>query len=270
MTIDQNSTSEPRFRFLFGMPVRPAHHSGTGRNRVFILGAYPSALHIRWISPDPGISISAVAVDNEPEPFWNGDDEQERIHAWKEKASWQAAWGEALPCGHLNGSSGEWVEDNVLRPLSIDRDEVWITDCLDTYRISEKAAARLAEPEVLGLIQRFSIPPAVLPSHPSEGGIVGEALGRHRDRLLRELREASPELVITLGNAALRVITGLATSIASDCPGKLSSDLSRYGKAYPIRIADSRSMSLLPLAHPAAPPDYQDTHCRWVQTTRSH
>jgi hypothetical protein len=57
------------------MPVASSHCD------LFVLGAYSSALHVRWTPPEQTKlrRIKALAVDNEPEPFWTGDDEPERI-----------------------------------------------------------------------------------------------------------------------------------------------------------------------------------------------
>jgi hypothetical protein len=54
-----------------------------GRSPVFVLGAYPSALHVRWTPSGAGHKpVQALAVDNEPWPFWDGDDERERVATW--------------------------------------------------------------------------------------------------------------------------------------------------------------------------------------------
>jgi len=131
--------------FPFGLPILPCAPSSDYRCRVFILGAYPSALHVSWRPPD-GLyrPIKAIAVDNEPEPFWTGQDEAARIEAWKERVGFdQAKWGAVAPAGRLNGSSGDWVEQQVLDPLGALRSNTWITDCLDTYRCSDGLASRI-------------------------------------------------------------------------------------------------------------------------------
>ncbi len=47
-------------RFPFGRPVLPCKPSANGPRKVFILGAYPSALHIRWNPQKPFRSIQVV------------------------------------------------------------------------------------------------------------------------------------------------------------------------------------------------------------------
>jgi len=56
-------------RFPFGKPVLEQDPRPNGNIRLFILGANPSALHVRWQPPSPFGQIRALAVDNEPEAF---------------------------------------------------------------------------------------------------------------------------------------------------------------------------------------------------------
>jgi hypothetical protein len=83
-----------------------------------------------------GRSVKALAVDNEPSCFWNGSDEKEQLEEWLNSVEWETGWGEANAVPSYNGSSGRRVDEEVLRPLNIDRSEVWLTDCLNTYHAS--------------------------------------------------------------------------------------------------------------------------------------
>jgi uracil-DNA glycosylase len=247
--------------FPFGRPVLPRPPSASTERRVFVLGAYPSALHVAW-RPPSGKSIKAMAVDNEPEPFWNGNDEGELIARWKNAVGFRdGEWGEVVGVGALNGSSGQWVDENVLAPLRASRDDARITDCLDTYFSSTGGAARMAETYV-SFAERVRLPAAHLPPHPSEASIVEQGVRHHRDRLLRELAAAAPDVVVTLGNAALRVLR-IVTG-ANHAPAKLRAD-SQYGAKLEL-VVEGRHIAWLPLAHPAAPRVYQDAHERWRRT----
>jgi hypothetical protein len=247
-------------RYLFGRPVRAARPRADGERELFVLGAYPSALHVRWHVPGLQHPVQAVAVDDEPEPFWAGRDEAAQIDRWSGDVGFRAQWGRVSPCGHLNGSSGLWVEDMILRPLRIPRERAWITDCLDTYFTSTGAAARLSEPAIVGALARLGIPPPEHRPHPSENDIVREALAGHRDRLVADLTAAKSRLVVTLGNAALRVMAALAGGGA--LPRKLSYAPALYAKPIGATIAQ-HSFEWLPLAHPAAPAPYQRAHEAW-------
>ncbi|MBS2031603.1 MAG: hypothetical protein JST54_27140 [Deltaproteobacteria bacterium] len=202
-------------------------------------------------------------MDNEPEPFWAGAGEEEAIAEWKKKVSFdEKGWGRISASGRLNGSSGAWVEANVLRPLGVTRNEACITDCLNTYRASTGVEKRIGD-TYLPFAARLHIPEAALEPHPSENEIVVEALKGHRERLRAELVATTPDVVVTLGNAALRVFRELIPSTSSSAPSKLSPRTDLYGAAHSIRI-NGKAAVWFPLAHPAAPKSYQATHERWV------
>jgi len=253
--------------FPFGRPVAPRIPIANGARQLFILGAYPSAFHVSWRPPSTnGLSqIKAVAVDNEPEPFWTGADEADRLAAWKSAVAFDhARFGEVGLPGPLNGSSGRWVEEQVLRPLDTSRADAWITDCLDVYCCSDDLRQRLTDTynRVNGL------PPWRLLEHPSEDEMVRQALAGHTERLRNELTTARPDRIVTLGNAALRVFARLVgCNDENNVPRQLSPDLKVYGKPIAIRV-DGRPVEWLPLAHPAAPKRYQEAHKVWLAAYR--
>ena len=244
--------------FPFGRTVLPRPPSAASQRRLFILGAYPSAFHVSW-RPHNRKPIRAMAVDNEPEPFWTGADEAVRLAHWKAEVKFSHTWGEVHGVGALNGSSGLWVEENVLKPLGATRADAWITDCLDTYRCSDGLAARIAD-TYAPFAAEEGLPAAQLAGHPSENAIVEEALRVHRQRLLQELATAKPELIVTLGNAALRVLRELPIALGG--PAALHADAG-YGKELRVTVAGVTAR-WLPLAHPAAPKRYQVAHAAWV------
>jgi uracil-DNA glycosylase len=169
------------------------------------------------------------------------------------------------PAKRLNGSSGKWVDDNVLCPLNISRQVTYLIDCLDTYRCSIGLAARLKDTyEPLAL--KYGWPAYNLLPHPDENKIVSEALACHRDRLNNELASAHPELVVTLGNAALRVFKELALEISPEASEKLSLWPGFYGRRFRVKLSSGRYADWIPLAHPAAPPRYQQAHYIWVKS----
>ncbi len=241
--------------------------SANGQRQLFILGAYPSAFHVSWRPPSTnGLSqIKAIAVDNEPEPFWTGADEADRLATWKNAVAFDhARFGDVGLPGFLNGSSGRWVEEQILCPLDTSRADTWITDCLDVYCCSDDLRQRLADTynRVAGL------PPWGLPEHPSEDEIVRKALADHTERLRNELTTARPDRIVTLGNAALRVFARLVGHTdENNAPRQLSADSNVYGKPIATRV-DGRPVEWLPLAHPAAPKRYQDAHKVWLAADR--
>jgi uracil-DNA glycosylase len=206
-----------------------------------------------------------MAVDNEPVPFWNGRDEDDHVARWKAAVGFRdGEWGEVAGVGALNGSSGDWVDVNVLQPLGAGREEACITDCVDLYFSSNDGATRVRD-TYLPFAERVGLPRAQLSAHPSENDIVKQGVEHHRERLLRELATAAPDIVVTLGNAALRVLRTVAG--ASDGASKLQAN-SNYGTELALSVG-GRRMTWLPLAHPAAPRVYQDAHSTWCRTRTS-
>ena len=246
-------------RFPFGAEVRSVSRLPDGHRPVFLLGAYPSALHVRW-DPPSGASlrpIKALAVDNEPEPFWDGRDEAEHVAAWTAR-HFDKADGRIRPAGRLNGSSGRWVRDLVLEPLAATMDDVWLTDCLDSYRCSAGQSERLAD--TYGpYADQHGLPKAQLQDHPNEGAIVLEALDQERTRLLSELRITQPTMIVTLGRAAAGVVHDLL-ELDSGSDALLQD---AYGDIVIVSCND-KPTQLLCLAHPGAPGSWQQTHLDWV------
>ena len=249
--------------FPFGRPVAPCKPSANGAKKFFILGAYPSALHIKWSLPEKKKQIKALAVDNEPEPFWSGGESEAKLVAsWKAAAGWKEAWGTAEPAGALNGSAGAWVEDNILQPLDIARTSAWITDCLDTYRCSKALDGRIRD-TYNPFAERAGLPLANLLQPPEEDQIVAEALEKQRPRLTGELSAANPELVITLGNAAFRVFQRLVDAVEGEPGEELSAGVHAYGKKFKVKLG-ARAVDWLPLAHPHSPNPYKKAHTAWL------
>ena len=251
---------DSEFIFPFGAPLKPCPPHAPKSSKLFVLGAYPSALHVRWDPPKPYDRIQALAVDNEPTPFWNGDGEEELISAWMKEVNWRDTWGGISPAGRFNGSSGHWVDVNILNKFDVNRDNTWITDCLDTYHLSSGVTGRL-EDTYKAARKELDLSDWHLPPHPSEDRIVSYAVADHAQRLRSEVEQASPEIIVTLGNAALRVLKELFNTNISIT--KLSSVSAKYGQSFEVRLT-GKIAKWYPLAHPAAPATYQVAHEKWM------
>jgi hypothetical protein len=89
----------------------------------------------------------------------------------------------------------------------------------------------------------------------------------HLERLSQELDTARPEMIITLGNAALRVLR-LLVEIDSGDPGPGLAETS-YGAEVRARLG-ARPVRWLPLVHPRSGeriPKWRQIHMRWVERT---
>lgn len=87
----------------------------------------------------------------------------------------------------------------------------------------------------------------------------------HLSRLRKELQTAQPELLITFGNAALRVLCEVLGDAGKDLPMKLSAEDEKYGRRVEVSLGGELEFEVLCLAHPASPRDYQKAHDRWIE-----
>jgi hypothetical protein len=252
-------------RFPFGAPVLPCDAEDPDRRYpVFLLGAHPSALHVRRTPPQGfGPMVAALPVDNEPTPFWDAKPPsmvQELFGRWHERY-FQRRWGSVAPASQ-NGSSGRDIEELWLRPLGFIRDDAFITDCLVTARASVGVARRLND-RYLPVVEKLGAPPADLGPHPSEREIAQEAISEHGARLARQVLAADPDVVVTLGNAAARVIAALGSR-----PGQSVLRPDSYGEDRHVMLG-GRSFCWIALVHPATPREWADRHRAWIATTSS-
>jgi uracil-DNA glycosylase len=204
-----------------------------------------------------------MIVDNEPEPFWDGNGAVERYQHWVDHVNWRPAWGQVRPAEErFNGPSGRWMGEHVLAPLGVRRDEACVSDCLDVARLSEGQARRL-EDTYYPVAALTGLPPCTLDPAPDEAEIVEEAKNAHLDRLREELRQCQPRTVITLGNAALQVMNMMVDDVAPPVGKGLVP--TTYGKARSATF-EGRHLKWLPLVHPRAGagiPRWVETHTRW-------
>jgi uracil-DNA glycosylase len=244
--------------FPFGAPVRPCGVDlPTGAKAVLILGAYPSAFHVRWVPPEPWKPITALPVDNEPTPFWDGDasDAERLFKDWKAE-HFRDGWGSVSPA-QLNGSSGAKLEELWLAPLGYSRDDAAIVDCLPLSRASVGVRKRQSD-TYDPFARQAGAPTATLQEHPSESEIVREALSSQAERLIAQIEAARPELIVTLGNAGARVVAALD----GQEEGTAVLDSSSYGRPRSLdRLGSARWQALI---HPAAPVSWRTRHKEWM------
>ena len=236
--------------YPFGGTVSPRPPSAEGPRRAFVLGAYPSALHVSWTPPAGlGRRVRSLPVADELSPFWDGTDANRLVDQWRNEVGFSPDWGRVeLPGSELNGSSGRPVEPMYLSPLGLARDDAWLTDCLDTYRASEgvaRAIATVYDP----IADELGLPRAQLGLHPAEAEIVAEARRDHSERLVSEIATCAPDTIITLGNAALRVLWSLPgiVPMRPDPPTALTPR--DYGRPCDVRV-DGRPVTLWAVGHP--------------------
>ena len=256
--------------FPFGQPIATLRQSKPGPRIVFVLGIYASAVHARWVGADRKCRINALAVASEPEIFWTGlgADDLIRQVAIPEEA------GCLKPAGpNLNGPSGRALDERYLKPLGIARAEAWLCD-LVPHSCMNEGQARAIDRACRPLMRELDLPEVIWPRAPiSEADWRDLVDRRRRDQIVSEEAEASPEILVTLGDAPLRRFAshfGARPSLASY--GQFRDE---YGLLQEVTIAGCR-LRLLPLAHPRqaanlgiSSPKWAELHRDWVASRPS-
>jgi uracil-DNA glycosylase len=253
-------------RFPFGQPAWTAAPRRVEHAAAFVLGVYPSALHVRW--DNANVSIRALAVDNEPWPFWDGEDAAARAHRiedWKREVNWSPDWGTVADAGPLNGSSGRWLRDSVLQPLEIPYEHTWLTDALPVFHVhgGRNRQATAMRERYNPWAAQHDLAPYDLPDRPTPSALIARAVTEHADRLRDEIHASGTDLIITLGDEALRVL-GRVLGIAQTIGTRVVADGS-YGERRSVTV-DGRRLTVIPLVHPGQHHAvWRGCHDRWVQ-----
>ena len=121
--------------FAFGKPVRKVEQKDRTSKKAFVLGVYASAVHAKWVSADGLYSIKALAVDSEPEIFWKGNNADEIISG----IDIPPEAGKLIAAKDIyNGPSGEALDNEILKPIDLNRKDVWLSD-LVPYSLRNKS-----------------------------------------------------------------------------------------------------------------------------------
>ena len=251
--------------FPFGQPVVTLRQSGRGPRRVFVLGVYASAVHARWVGADRKTRVKALAVASEPEIFWTGQGAEDLI---REVAVPEGA-GSLEPAGcHYNGPSGRALDDCYLAPLGISRAEAWLCD-LVPHSCMNGRQAHAIDRAYRRCMNEYDLPEVRWRRAPKLASdwhdLVDE---KRRDEIASEVAEASPEILITLGDEPLRRFAryfGTKSRVA-----RYGESDDGYGRLHEVTIAGWRTQ-LLPLVHPRqaarlgrSSPKWAELHKGWI------
>ncbi len=190
--------------FPFGQPIETVTQASLGPRRVFVLGVYGSAVHAWWTGTDGKTQIKALAIASEPEIFWTGhgvDDLVRQVPIPEEVGRLKPA------APDMNGPSGRVLDEHYLQPLGIARSEAWLCD-LVPHSCMNQRQSRAIDRAYVPLMRKLDLPEVIWPTKPRSEADWQELVDRRRrDQIASEVAEASPEILITLGDAPLRWFT---------------------------------------------------------------
>lgn len=221
--------------FPFGEGVHKVKQQDRSPKKVFILGVYASAVHARWVDARRRTVVRALAVASEPYIFWRGEDVEKLIR----KIQIPSALGELVPADdQFNGPSGIALDELIIEPLGITRDEAWLCD-LVPHSCMNPAQRRAVEANYLPLLDDYHLPVPAVPTVPRK--LTDET---RCQEILREIEKSQAKVLILLGDKPIQWFLKYYV----DTWGRLS-DFPQYGQVHPVQI-NGRELEILPLAHP--------------------
>jgi hypothetical protein len=223
--------------FPFGQTVGVVRQVDRTPKRVFVLGVYASAVHARWVGPEPDERemVKALAVASESNIFWTGDETASVLA----KIIVPAGAGRLEPAAAaLNGPSGRTLDTHILGPLGLDRNDAWLCD-LVPHSCRNDAQQKAIHKKYLGLVEELGLPVPSVPSVPE--ALADEA---RREEILDELKESRAKVLILLGDQPIRWFLR-----HFDDRWKRLSDFGLYGRMHGVHVKGMK-LNVLPLAHP--------------------
>ena len=229
--------------FPFGQTVKRVYQTNKEEKEFFILGVYASAVHAKWIKDDKLI-CRALAVASEPRIFWDGNKEEaqriiDNISIPKEVGSL------VLPESKYNGPSGRVLDSHILKPLSINRDDVWLCDMLPECRLNANQIERISK-SYNPLIQSNDLNEVTVPSVPTNSN--GFCDENRCLEIIEEIKESKAKKLILLGDKPIQQFLNKV----SDTKYKgLREWVSKFGYATPVKttIGDFE-IDVIAMAHP--------------------
>jgi hypothetical protein len=208
--------------FPFGEEVRKVEQKDRTPKQVFILGVYASAVHARWENADGKTVVQALAVASEPYIFWRGDRADEII----QKIQIPPALGNLVPAAkQFNGPSGIALDDLIIKPLGINREDTWLCD-LVPHSCMNPAQKKTIEKNYLPLVDKFDLPLPTLP--PVPGKLTDQV---SRKGILDEIEESQAKVLVLLGDKPIQWFLKYYV----DTWIRLS-DFPQYGQLHPVEI----------------------------------
>ena len=228
------------YQFPFGEEVRPLRQTDRSPKKVFVLGVYASPVHANWVKGDDVI-IEALPVANEPRLFWDGNEKEEneiisRIHIPEEM-------GVLKPAGERhNGPTASVLDEHILAPLGVSRDEAWLCDCLNEARLYPAQYKEIMD-KYNPFVFDYNLNYSTIPKRP-----IVMCDRRRSMEITNEIIESQAELLVLLGDIAIGQFLNKAARVSYS---SLNDYEEQYGYGIPSEaVIGGKYMEVLPLAHP--------------------
>lgn len=225
--------------FPFGQVVQEVVQTDRAPKHVFVLGVYASAVHACWLNPVGKQVVAALAVASEPYIFWRGENAEAIIH----QIAIPNELGRLIPARQdFNGPSGIALDDIILNPLGLDRQQAWLCD-LAPHSCVNPAQVKAIEREYFPVAAKYGLNLPNVPPVPHR--LTDE---NRRSAILDEILESQARILVLLGDKPIQWFLSYFDNRWS----KLSDfgcDNQSYGRLHPVKIA-GKEMMILPIAHP--------------------
>jgi len=241
--------------FPFGQSVQRVVQQDRTHKPIFVLGVYASAVHAIWIGDNGKKKINALAVASEPCIFWRGDDPEpiiKQVEIPKELGTLSSA------APSYNGPSGKALDDCILEPMGLSREETWLCD-LVPYSCVNSAQRAAIEREYHPYIRKYKLPVPSVPKlpHPLIDG------PRQRD-ILAEIKDSHADYLILLGDQPIKWFLSVFDTLSRKQLAAFCTDAGSYGRLLSMKIG-GRHMQVLPLAHPRQVARLGKSSIRWYE-----
>lgn len=244
-----------KYYFPFGQELKKVEQKERTPKKAFVLGVYASAVHARWIDKNGKQKVSALAVASEPEIFWRGENAEAIIKYLRIPVDLGTL---TVPIDiKLNGPSGRALDELFLKPLGLNRDNVWLCDLLPFSRVNENQYKAIQKNYTDDIISEYNLKPATVPLFDKKE----LNSSSRRTEILQELEESKAETLILLGDLPiywfLRYFDKRYSRLA-----QFGEKPETYGKPHPIRI-NGRTYNVIPLCHPRQAGRLGNSNTKW-------
>lgn len=229
------------YLFPFGQQLRRLEQQDQTPKEIFILGVYASAVHAKWVC-NGKTKCQALAVASEPYIFWDGNiEEAQQIIS---RIEIPGEIGTLVPAnGALNGPSAKVLEENILKPLGVSRNQAWLCDLLPESRMNPNQVKAIRG-EYIPLIKQYGLNEVTVPLR--KWKICDDD---RRREVTNEIKKSKARKLILLGDIPIQQYLKYVANIDFSSLHEYT-DKCGYGTPRPTVIDNDFEIDVIPIAHP--------------------